>query len=126
MVKKVKITIEVDGQKSVFVADNLNLHQNRDVETRYEPGDPKPKFKPGDSTMILVVFRPEMVMGECVPVPTIEQAFGLEKTPTDRNEAADHAQRNLATPEHAQAIEKSRKDMVSKNQLADGENRIID
>ncbi len=78
MAKLAKITIEFDGQKNVFVTDLMNMHQNRDLQRYPDPERPgKTKFKPGDSTLVIVAFRPVMVPEECNPVPTLERALGL-------------------------------------------------
>lgn len=112
MPKKAKITIEYDGQKSVWETGHFNMQQFRDVKKEYDPGNPKPRFKPGDSTMTIVVFRPFLLADECIPVPTVEQAFGLHKMQS-------------AAPD-AEAIEESRRGMVSENDLPDEEGVLWD
>jgi hypothetical protein len=103
-VKKAKITIEFDGQKTVFTTDSFNMQQSRDVKRKPDQDNPgKTKFEPGETTMVLVAFRPMLIPEECSPIPTIEKAFGI------------------ASPDQAEAIQESRRGMISDSSLEDKE-----
>lgn len=135
MGKTAKITLECDGQKFVWETDSLNMQQSRDVK-RYEfAGDPKSKFKPGDSTLVIVAFRPRVISEECIPVPTIESAFAgvigreveerMDDPVSESLEKLSKASSKFALDgmktagDDAQAIQESRRDMVSEIKWAD-------
>lgn len=102
MGKTAKITVEFDGKKSVFMADNVEITQSRDVRRKHQHtgGSKDVTFEKGQSVLLIQSVEAQLVPDECVPVPTIESAFGLEKMAE-------------AGPD-AEAIQESRREMTKK------------
>ena len=104
--KKAKITIEYDGRKTVWEADQFEMHQNRDVKRDPDPDRPgKVKLIPGDTVMVIVAFRPELNKEESSPPLTADDI---------RRKVAEVKTAN----NDAQAIQESRRDMAKESDPA--------